>query len=83
MKATKVTRKVDCLGRVILPIELRRTLDLMGSNSLELFVEGNSIFLKKYEPGCTFCGNAKDISSYKGRNICARCRKQLKDIGNE
>ena len=80
MKVTRVTRKVDCLGRIILPIELRRTFGLMENGSLEFFVDGTSIVLKKYEPGCTFCGNVKDIAPYKGRNICARCMKGLKTM---
>ena len=78
MKSTGIVRKVDELGRVVLPIELRRTLDIAERDSLEIYVDENTIILKKYEPACIFCGNAKDIVSYKGKNICPDCRAELK-----
>ena len=78
MKATGIVRKVDELGRVVLPIELRRTLDIAEKDSLEIYVDGNTIILKKYEPACIFCGNAKDVISYKGKNICSNCMDELK-----
>ncbi len=79
MKATGVVRKVDELGRVVLPIELRRTLDIAEKDSLEIFVNEETIILKKYEPACVFCGNAKNVTSYKGKNICPECMKELKE----
>ena len=78
MKATGIVRKVDELGRVVLPIELRRTLDIAEKDPLEIYVNGNTIILKKYEPACIFCGNAKDVSNYKGKNICSECMSELK-----
>ena len=78
MKSTGIVRKVDELGRVVLPIELRRTLDIGEKDALEIFTEGASIILKKYEPACLFCGDAKDVVNYKGKNICAFCMKELK-----
>lgn len=78
MKSTGIVRKVDELGRVVLPIELRRTLDIAEKDSLEIYVDGNTIILKKYEPACIFCGNAKDVISYKGKNICSNCMDELK-----
>lgn len=77
MKSTGIVRKVDELGRIVLPIELRRTLEIKVKDSLEIFVEGEQIILKKYEPSCVFCGQAKDVSSVKGKNICADCLKDL------
>ncbi len=77
MKSTGIVRKVDELGRVVLPIELRRTLDITEKDALEIYVDGNKIILKKYEPDCIFCGNAKDISVYKGKNICSECLRDL------
>ncbi len=79
MKATGVVRKVDDLGRVVLPIELRRTLDIEVKDALEIFVDEESIVLKKYEPACVFCGNAKNVRDYKGKNICPECMKELKE----
>ena len=73
MKSTGIVRKVDELGRIVLPIELRRTLNINEKDSLEIFVDNVRIVLQKYEPACIFCGNADNIINYKGRNICEEC----------
>ena len=80
MKSTGIVRKVDELGRIVLPIELRRTLEIAERDSLEIYVEGSTIILKKYEPTCIFCGDAKDVINYKGRNICRTCLDEMKKI---
>ena len=77
MKATGIVRKVDELGRIVLPIELRRTLDIAERDPLEIYVDGSSIILNKYQPACIFCGDSKDIISYKGKNVCSACMKEL------
>lgn len=77
MKSTGIVRKVDELGRIVLPIELRRTLDIAEKDSLEIYVDEDTIILKKYQPACIFCDNAKDVISYKGKNICPSCAKSL------
>ena len=77
MKSTGIVRKVDELGRIVLPIELRRTLDISERDALEIYVDGAAIVLKKYQPACIFCDDAKDVTSYKGKNICANCLKEL------
>lgn len=79
MKSTGIVRKVDELGRVVLPIELRRTLDINEKDALEIYVDGATIILKKYEPACIFCDNAKDIVVYKGKNICKECLANIKN----
>ncbi len=79
MKSTGIVRKVDELGRIVLPIELRRTLDIEVKDSLEIYVDGSQIILKKYEPACVFCGNAKDVVSFKGKNVCRSCLHELMD----
>ena len=73
MKSTGIVRKVDELGRIVLPIELRRTLDIAVKDALEIYVDEGTIILKKYEPSCIFCGNSKDVISFKGKNICPKC----------
>ncbi len=78
MKSTGIVRKVDELGRVVIPIELRRTLTIEEKDSLEIYVDGEHIILKKYEPACIFCGNARDVKPYKGKNICPACMDELK-----
>lgn len=79
MKATGIVRAVDDLGRIVIPKELRRTLDIAERDCLEIYVEGEQIILKKYEPSCVFCGQARDVFNYKGKNICHSCIKELKN----
>ena len=79
MKSTGIVRKVDELGRIVLPIELRRTLDIAEKDALEIYVEGSSIILKKYRPNCMFCDSSKDIITFKGKNVCPKCLKELQN----
>ena len=78
MKSTGVVRRVDELGRIVIPIELRRTLDIAEKDALEIYVDGEQIILKKYEPACIFCGDARDVLNYRGKNICTKCLEQIK-----
>lgn len=78
MKSTGIVRKVDELGRIVLPIELRRTLDINEKDSIEIFVEGNRVVLQKYQPACVFCGSAEDVFTFMGRNVCSKCCEQMK-----
>ena len=78
MKSTGIVRKVDELGRIVLPIELRRTLDIAEKDSLEIYMDGSSIVLKKYQPACIFCDETKDVVLFHGKNICAKCLSELK-----
>ena len=80
MKATGIVRPVDPLGRVVIPVELRRNLGIKTDDSLEVFVDGDYIMLQKYEPACIFCGNAKDVQSIHGKNICRTCLDELKSL---
>ncbi|MCR4430239.1 MAG: AbrB/MazE/SpoVT family DNA-binding domain-containing protein [Tepidanaerobacteraceae bacterium] len=79
MKSTGIVRKVDELGRVVIPIELRRTMGIGERDALEIYVDADRIVLKKYMPACIFCGSAEDIVNFKGKNICSGC---LEDIEN-
>lgn len=78
MKSTGIVRKVDELGRIVLPIELRRTFGIAEKDALEIYVDGENIILRKYEPDCIFCGNAKDITVFRNRNVCSKCMAELK-----
>ena len=80
MKSTGIVRKVDELGRIVLPIEMRRTLDIEEKDALEIYVEGSPVILKKYKPSCIFCDTTKDIVVFKGKNICPKCLKELKEL---
>ena len=77
MKSTGIVRKVDELGRIVLPIELRRTLDISEKDTLEIFVEGASIVRKKYRATCIFCDSEKDIIEFRGKNVCPRCFQEM------
>ena len=77
MKSTGIVRKVDELGRIVLPIELRRTLDIDVKDSLEIYVDGDNIVLHKYMPACIFCGSVDSIVEFKGKNICPDCIKKM------
>ncbi|APQ77077.1 AbrB/MazE/SpoVT family DNA-binding domain-containing protein [Clostridium botulinum] len=77
MKNTGIVRRVDNLGRVVLPKELRRTLNIDEKDSLEIYVDEEQIILKKYAPACIFCGEAKEVINFKGKNICKSCLKEL------
>ncbi len=77
MKSTGIVRKLDDLGRIVLPVELRRTLQIGEKDPVEIFVESDMVILKKYQPSCVFCGDAKDVISFKGRNICPNCLHEL------
>ena len=76
MKATGIVRQVDDLGRIVLPIELRRKMDINIKDPLEIYVENDAIILKKYQAGCIFCGNAQ-IINFQGKNICPDCIKKM------
>ena len=73
IKSTGIVRKLDELGRIVLPIELRRTLDINEKDELEIYVDGRNIILCKNESSCTFCGSKKNIRSIKEKNLCADC----------
>jgi len=79
LKATGIVRKVDELGRIVIPIEIRRTLDIEEKDSLEIYVNEDTIILKKYEPACIFCGKSKNVTDYKGKNICKKCLEEIKN----
>ncbi len=79
MTSTGIVRRIDSVGRFVLPIELRRTLEIADNDSLEVFIEDNTIILKKYQPACIFCGNARNVNNYKGKNICTACLQELKE----
>ena len=78
MKSTGIVRKIDDLGRIVLPIELRRTFDLNERDFVEIFTDSDMIILKKFQRTCVFCGSPEDIIEYKGKSICSACYVDLK-----
>lgn len=83
MKSTGIVRKLDELGRIVIPKELRNKLKLEERDPMEIFIEGESIILKKFEPGCIICNNSKDLTFYKDKLICTTCINALYNINNE
>ena len=77
MKFTGMYRPIDRLGRIVLPIELRRVLDLKIKDTVEIYVEGNQIILKKHENSCVFCDSPDNLKSYEGIFICSKCIDEL------
>lgn len=82
MKSTGIVRPIDTLGRFVLPKEIRDTMELQTKDPLEIFVEGEKIILKKYQPSCIFCANADEVTYFKGKLICRDCLKALSYMGN-
>ena len=83
MKSTGIIRKVDELGRIVLPIELRRTLDIEERDELEIFMENDRIILQKFEPACVFCGSAQGLITFRGKNVCRGCAEKLGLLAKE
>ena len=83
MKSTGVVRRVDELGRIVIPIELRNKLGIVEKDPLEIYVEGSNIVLKKFETNCVFCGNSKKLIEYQYKLICNKCIKKLSDLSAE
>lgn len=80
MKSTGIVRKVDELGRVVIPIEIRNKFDISEKDPLEIYVDGSSIVLKKFESSCIFCGNTKNLTAYKNKLICNKCAEKISTL---
>lgn len=81
MKSTGIVRKIDELGRIVLPVELRRLFDIAEKDALEIYVDDEHIILKKYAPSCVFCNSATDTTYFKGKIVCNECIKELEKAG--
>lgn len=75
MKSTGIVRGVDELGRIVLPVELRKSLDIKEKDSLEIYIDGETILLKKHVRGCIFCDEAKDVSFFNDKPVCSTCQE--------
>lgn len=78
MKATGIVRRVDELGRIVIPKETRRVLDIKEGDPLEIYTDSEMIIFKKYEPGCVFCGQVNSVENFKGKHICKDCLDEIK-----
>lgn len=80
MKSVGIVRQVDALGRIVLPVELRRTMGIEIRDNLEIFVDGDTILLKKYNPACVFCGEAAGVQPFMGHLVCGGCLEKLRQL---
>ncbi|MBQ8914872.1 MAG: AbrB/MazE/SpoVT family DNA-binding domain-containing protein [Clostridia bacterium] len=80
MKSLGMVRKIDELGRIVLPIEIRKMMDLSPGNGVEIFSDKDRIILQKYAPSCIFCGEADNIVIYKDKRVCKACLEEMKGI---
>ena len=79
MKATGIVRPVDGLGRIVLPIELRKTLGINPRDFLEIFLDEDKIVLRKYQKSCVFCKSEDELTEFKDRCVCKSCLRRLTD----
>lgn len=77
MKSTGIIRRVDELGRVVIPIEIRNQFNIAEKDPIEIYVNGSSIILKKFEPNCIFCGSTEDLVSFDDKLICSKCSEEI------
>jgi transcriptional pleiotropic regulator of transition state genes len=79
MKSTGIVRNLDSLGRIVIPMELRKTFDINEGDAIEVFIDGNTVILKKYQPGCIICDNVDNVKILNGKNICNTCVERIKN----
>ncbi|MFL0195067.1 AbrB/MazE/SpoVT family DNA-binding domain-containing protein [Clostridium sp. WILCCON 0269] len=77
MKSTGIVRNVDTLGRIIIPKEIRKVLSINSGDALEFFTENEDIYIRKYSPGCVFCGSMNGMIIFKDLYICKECKEDL------
>ena len=80
MKSTGIVRNVDELGRIVIPKEMRKRMDIANNDPVEIYVEGEKIILTKYHPACIFCGSGNSINDFRGKKICAECIRSIKEV---
>ncbi len=80
MKSTGIVRKVDELGRIVVPMELRKIMDIKEKDPIEIFTEGDSIILKKYTDSCVFCGDSENVVRFDAKIVCRNCLDKLKQL---
>ena len=80
MKATGIVRKIDELGRVVLPIDIRRERGIEPKDGLEIYVDGEFIIVQKYQPRCVFCGGTEEIGEFMGKLVCRACEAEIGSV---
>ncbi len=84
MKTRGIIRDVDSMGRVVIPKEIRKQLNIESNvDSLEIFIQDDSIVLKKYKPACFFCNTLDELVKYNGYTVCVNCIEKLKELKDQ
>ncbi len=83
MKSTGIIRKLDELGRVVIPIELRNKFNISEKDPIEIYVDGSNIILKKYEVSCIFCGKSENLKEFKDKQICSNCLNKINSLSDK
>ncbi len=83
MKSTGIIRRVDELGRVVIPMEIRNQFDIAEKDPIEIYVKGSTIVLKKFQPDCIFCGKSEDLITFNDKLICTDCAKKIGKLKKE
>ncbi len=78
MKATGTTRRIDDLGRIVIPKEIRKVNKWLEGDSMEFFTDADAVIIRKYNPGCEFCGGMHELRPFGGKQVCGRCRDDLR-----
>lgn len=79
MHTPGIIRKVDSLGRVVLPGSFRKSLNIERQDLVEIFIEGNRMILQKFQPACVFCGSAEGLMCFQEKNVCRACIQKIKE----
>ena len=77
MKSTGMIRRVDELGRIVLPIEIRRIMGISERDALVISMNENEIVMRKHEPICLFCGNNRNLKEFRGKIVCSECIREM------
>ncbi|MBR5539469.1 MAG: AbrB/MazE/SpoVT family DNA-binding domain-containing protein [Clostridia bacterium] len=77
MKSAGIVRKVDDLGRIVMPIELRRRLDISPGDPVEILLNGTTVVISKYSQACIFCSGKEELTEFSGKLVCKKCRKEM------
>ena len=80
MKSTGIVRQIDNLGRIVIPMELRKVLDMPNGTPIEIYTEGDSIILHKYQNKCELCGSIENITVFKDKVVCSNCLNDLRGL---
>lgn len=80
MKSTGIVRNVDELGRIVIPKEMRKIMDIASNDPVEIYVDADKIILTKYQPSCIFCGSSANVSDFRGKKVCGDCMQAMKSL---